>query len=635
MHRYNLLIRTIWKLGFLNVITVIIHRLKLKTGFYALREDNALDRIEPLFVLKQEIKQLLANQHPILNCCDKEAILEANNLLEGNIRLFFYQPYKTTSPPGWFHFAENSTKVHFSKQKINATPGHDIKLTWDLSRFQWLMVFARAFKLTQQNKYLVAMNSWCMDWLENNPVNYSVNWSCGQECAIRLINTLNATHLLSTDLKSFTGLQSLVIAHLKRIEKTINYSIAQDNNHGTSEAAGLYIGAAWLESQFELHSDNMYLAKRLKKRGQKLLENRIKKLVGDDGGFSMSSTNYHRVVLNTVAIVEFWRKKLNLDQFPEVYLQKCRAMCQWLFKLTDETTGLAPNMGANDGSNPFIMQLTLDYRDYRPSIQFAMYHFFNALAYPSDSLIDESLHCFSLSTSNYNVLPQPKITEVLENSGIVIFKPLDNNHTHAFLKFPVSSFRPYQADMFHFDLWIKGINVISDAGSYSYNAKDENIQDYFCSIKAHNTIQIDEKEPMIKLSPFLMGNWPEMIPDHGLRKRNNVLVWQGSFNWPCGAVHQREIYYDTCKWVVKDNVTGAKKNITLRWRLPEAPWALKDLTVSHAEWSLSIREQNNQLIHVSIEDSLISNYYNNFQNTSLLLARIESQEANFVTEISI
>ena len=38
----------------------------------------------------------------------------------------------------------------------------------------------------------------------------------------------------------------LVYIHLKRIESTISYAIAQDNNHGTSEAAALFIGGSWL-----------------------------------------------------------------------------------------------------------------------------------------------------------------------------------------------------------------------------------------------------------------------------------------------------------------------------------------------------------------------------------------------------
>ncbi len=38
------------------------------------------------------------------------------------------------------------------------------------------------------------------------------------------------------------GLKDFIYQHLERISANICYAIAQDNNHGTSEAAALFIG---------------------------------------------------------------------------------------------------------------------------------------------------------------------------------------------------------------------------------------------------------------------------------------------------------------------------------------------------------------------------------------------------------
>ena len=40
----------------------------------------------------------------------------------------------------------------------------------------------------------------------------------------------------------------MITLHLVRIAATLPYAIAQDNNHGTSEAAALFIGGAWLDA---------------------------------------------------------------------------------------------------------------------------------------------------------------------------------------------------------------------------------------------------------------------------------------------------------------------------------------------------------------------------------------------------
>ncbi len=630
MNKYAVYILTVWKLGVLNVLTVLVHRLKLKFGYFCRQKQNNLNVMEQLYVVNEQNN--FSKEREKLS---KSVLSLTEDLLNGKFLLFFHQLYQTTSPPNWFYHLEYSKKDHWSKQKINSLPGHDIKLTWELSRFQWLPLFALAYKLTDESKYLSSMNLWCADWISNNPVNFSVNWSCGQECAIRIINTLNATHILNGKLLHLYALQKFVIVHLKRIEPAISYSIAQDNNHGISEAAGLYIGAAWLESQSGLNQENIKFAKRLKRKGQRLLENRIQKLVGEDGGFAMSSTNYHRVVLNTVAIVEFWRKNLNLPPFSSSYQTKCKALCNWLFKLTDSNSGGVPNLGANDGSNPFIIQTVLDYNDFRPAIQFAVYHFFNALAYIHNPSINEPLQHFDIPTTNISLYSFAKKCEVLASSGIVVFKPSGSDSSHALLKFPVNRFRPYQADMFHFDLWTKGVNILSDAGSYSYAAEDVVIQDYFSSIKAHNTIQIDEVEPMIRLSPFLLGQWPKMTLNESLNEPNGSFSWKGSFNWPSGASHQREVHCLNNKWIIKDRVRGARKNITLRWRLHQSDWVLNDNIVSNSELTISIKELNGNLVTSSIEDSFNSRYYNAIQTSPMLVVKAESKEVNFLTEIFI
>ena len=77
------------------------------------------------------------------------------------------------------------------------------------------------------------------------------------------------------------------MAHLRRIAPTIRYAIAQDNNHGTSEAAALFIGGTWLALLGEP------AGRRWAVRGRRWLEDRAGRLIGVDGSFSQYSLNYH------------------------------------------------------------------------------------------------------------------------------------------------------------------------------------------------------------------------------------------------------------------------------------------------------------------------------------------------------
>ena len=69
--------------------------------------------------------------------------------------------------------------------------------------------------------------------------------------------------------------------------------------------------------------------------------------------------------------------------------------------------------------------------------------------------------------------------------------------------------RPAQCDLFHFDVFHNGINLLRDGGTYSYNC-EEPWQNYFKSAAAHNTIQFDNHDQMPQISRFLYGKWPKL-----------------------------------------------------------------------------------------------------------------------------
>ena len=187
---------------------------------------------------------------------------------------------------------------------------------------------------------------------------------CGQEASIRVINLACGSLILDHENQTLKGIQQLIEMHLKRISPTINYAISQDNNHGTSEAAALFVGGSWLSSLG--HKSGT----RWEKIGRKWLENRVDKLFGDDGSFSQYSINYHRLALDTLSFAEIWRQNLNRRRFSDQFYKKSSAATFWLYQLVSPENGFGPNIGANDGAR--LLQLTnSSFRDHRPSVQLA------------------------------------------------------------------------------------------------------------------------------------------------------------------------------------------------------------------------------------------------------------------------
>ena len=259
----------------------------------------------------------------------------------------------------------------------------DIKLIWELSRLDWVLA------LTQQachgdKESFVKLNAWLADWCTHNPPYKGPNWKCGQEASIRVMHLAMVALMLEQVRTAAPDLLDLVRLHLQRIAPTVQYAMAQDNNHGTSEAAALFMGGSWLAAL------GLAAGERWARTGRHWLENRAARLIGPQGSFSQYSLNYHRVMLDTFCMTEVWRRHLGLPAFSERLQSRALAATEWLRHMVNPANGDGPNIGANDGAR--LLQLSdTPYRDHRPTVQLAMALFAGNRAYTQPGPWDHAL----------------------------------------------------------------------------------------------------------------------------------------------------------------------------------------------------------------------------------------------------
>lgn len=616
----------VYKLGVLNVIRNLGHKIGLWLGYYKARYPVKHEEEYSSLIVFPENKKLHFLPHGDLV---ENFQKDIQGLLEGRIKLFFSQEVEFVDEPAWFYHAYGQDNSHWSESKLNETCGEDVKITWDISRFHWMQQLACAFNTFEDKKFLKLMDKWFLSWSRENPNNQGVNWACGQECSIRIIHILNASQIVNGSIFDKEVLAHIVFNHATRINATISYAISQDNNHGVTEAAALFICGAWLLKNSDVTEA---VAKKIMSTGKNTLESRVQKLVMKDGGFSMYSTNYHRVLLNTLSIVEMWRKELDQPEFSDSYIKKCRAAISWLYLLVDECTGETINLGTNDGSNPFIVQST-DYRDYRPSIQFASVLILNQRAYEDSICINEPLFWLNINLSQPLVKPCLIQSKVLKPSGIVALFGEDISliETTLFIKYPNYDFRPGQSDALHIDFWYNGKNIFRDVGSYSYNSVIDEDK-YFSSIRAHNTIQVDNFEPMTKVGPFLRANWSEMTSIGEIAMDENSLSWCGQYNIKPGTSHMRRVMFSGSTWEVVDQVVGASKVIVLRWHLSPGVWIRAGNVFSCG--NIKIELSSNEKITIELCQGLESRYYNDYAVIPVIEASVYAHSAAISTEIS-
>ncbi|MDD2272294.1 MAG: alginate lyase family protein [Desulfuromonadaceae bacterium] len=560
-------LKTYWKLGITSVAHVAAYRAACKSGLYQRLLPIRAWNGGSLFFSPEP------SSVPVISPESRDTLLErAEALLNGNLCYFSVEMKQVGSPPDWLldPFSGNRLLPGGHWSKLNEFSAADIKTVWEASRFEWVPLLARAWRVSGDRRYIDALNQWMHDWVLRNPVNSGPNWKCGQEASIRTVNLMLGSFLLGTHRSPSPPLVALIKFHCSRIRPTIQYAVAQNNNHGTSEAAALYLGGSWLLGADPLISIALRRqAQQWRDLGRTLLEERVMHLIAPDGSFSQYSVNYHRVLVDTLCQVEAWRQEYDDKPFSRSYTERCQAAVEWLAQVTDVDTGDAPNMGANDGARLYDLSCT-EYRDFRPSVQLASLLFNNCRKYGSGTW-DEPLRWWWKETSE-NTLNADRVSEIHKNGGDVV---LHNADSHALIRFASFRFRPSHADCLHFDLWHNGQNILRDGGTYSYNT-DPQLLDYFSGSRSHNTVQFDGRNQMPRLGRFLFGDWLSMSECGGIEKYNGFVSWTGAYYDRQKAWHRRTVTVKDACWKIIDEIDGFKECAVLRWRLLPDRWQLED-----------------------------------------------------------
>lgn len=556
--------KTAMQLGVMNLVRVIAYRVGIKLGLSTVRR---LSSNTPQGVFFAE-------------CTGSNVELAAPSNWEEEARLFSYWAFPVFhTPPDW-HTSPITGESFAQPERdwwlisdFSSSVG-DIKLIWELSRFDWVLAFAQHAK-AGNNEALDRLNLWINDWCKKNPPYKGPNWKCGQEASIRVMHLSMAALILGQTKVSEQRLIDLIELHLKRIAPTVSYAMAQDNNHGTSEAAALFIGGSWLD---ELgRPEGAYWAA----IGRKWLENRAERLIGEDGSFSQYSLNYHRVMLDTYSMIEVWRRHWGLSSFSALLQKRIQAAAHWLNAMINQWNGDGPNIGANDGAR--LLQLTnTAYRDYRPSVQLATVLFSGAKAYSDEGDWDQSLHWLGQELPK-NELPAPE-SEVFNSGGFVI---LCDEDVKVVLRYPRFRFRPSQADALHLDLWLQERNVLRDAGTYSYNT-DAKWLNYFPGTEGHNTVQFDGRDQMPRLSRFLFGDWLKTCVFKPISKLDGGQEFTAGYKDRRGAEHVRKVMLSNGILRITDEISGFSQKAVLRWRLESGDWKFDKNTVTNGSISIQV-----------------------------------------------
>ena len=254
------------------------------------------------------------------------------------------------------------SKTYFEDIEIPYGKG-DIKIPWELSRFQHIPTLGKAYgicqKLRTENKqknpakYASEFMNQIEHWIDNNPVEFGVNWTCPMDVAIRAVNWIfgfyffiNAKEIPD---KFWIKFLRILFLHGRFIRR--NLEIGYDDrdkritsNHYLSDIVGLiFLGIFFKDAQ----------------EGKAWLNFGVKELIGEmefqihpDGTDFESSIPYHRLVLElfvTSAIL----CQLNGIELSQKFWERLEKMFGFVMYYTKPDGG-APQIGDNDSGRVWI-----------------------------------------------------------------------------------------------------------------------------------------------------------------------------------------------------------------------------------------------------------------------------------------
>jgi len=444
--------------------------------------------------------------------------------------------------------------------------GWDIKMVWELSRFQYAIPLALAFYKTGEEKYLKKWQELILDWIEKDPVYFGPNWINTMEVAIRACNWIFSWEIIVAKYKHNRGnkikkeflekfLGSL-IEHGRFIYKNLEYAPIRSNHYLSNIVGLVYLGIMFPEFKE---------SRKWLKKGLRALEEEMKLQVYNDGVDYELSISYHRYVTelflwagrlckenNINLSLEFWEKLEKIVEFSKYYTKP---------------NGLAPQIGDSDDARMHIVWE--DFYNWKKRNHFTLFKLYQ-MVFKSNEILQQAqeIKSKSFSESGLYIMRDKDFYLITGRNKCCYGK--GGSHIHN--------------DILSFELSMLGNDFIIDPGTYVYTS-DLKARNRFRKTRAHNTVIIDNQEQNpISKDPFYIEQIGELTINQW-KADNEDIILEAEHNCyerlRCSVVHNRMFSFNKKERVlcIKDKFKG-RGDHELEWNFHLSPetkiWVKED-----------------------------------------------------------
>jgi len=444
--------------------------------------------------------------------------------------------------------------------------GSDARVLWEINRFTQLVTLARAYTVTNDERFSMEIFAQLASWREQNPLGLGPNWACAMEVALRAMNLLATFTLIkrSPELNEETLalLLQMFDQHGAHIRRNLEFSYISTSNHYLSDVTGLL----WLGIMLP----ELEAASEWREFGLRETLREMDKQVLDDGADAEASTGYHRFVLE-LFLYSFIAARANRIELEERYWKKLRAMLDYICAYL-RPDGRAPLVGDTDSGQvlPFCKRAADDHA-YVLALGAALFgepRFKQAAgnmpeellwvlgeegvkAYESLPEISDGTASRAFKDAGTYILREDDLYLLFNASGNGLFGRGSHGHNDA-LSLEVSAC---------------GTSFIADPGTYVYSA-DLHERQLFRSTACHSTVEVDgvEQNTTDVTLPFVMGDeaHPRVLSWESTPEHDIVVAEHDGYKRLAQPIqHRRTVRFLKRErlWIVEDSLSGEGEHV--------------------------------------------------------------------------
>jgi len=531
-------------------------------------------RVSRFFFSPEDVPTLLATMRERFPSATDQTINRADSICNHEFDLLGYERLNYGPKIDWHWDAVHKKKAPFRPwfeiRYLNFDEVGDSKITWELNRHQHFVTLAKAYRLTEEERFAKEIFRQWADWHDANPYPIGINWASSLEVAFRSLSWLWTWRLLdgssSVPRNFVSDLHRALSVNGRHIEKYLS-TYFSPNTHLLGEGVALFF--------LGVLCPDLPRALRWRTRGWEVVLQEAKRQVRPDGMHFEQSTYYHVYALDFFLHARMLASA-NGVPIPEELDQTIEKMLDFLATLAH--AGLPPRLGDDHGGRLFDPSRNQAEHLLDPLAIGAAVFGRADLKAAAGVAREETLWLLGLQglTRFDQLQPELRALRSVSYRESGIFVMADSLPAKEQLVIDAGPQGSGSAGHGHADalsvcLAVDGYELLCDPGTYCYVSSDDS-RNAFRGTAAHNTLRIDEQDQAAPAGPFSWESLTETeVECWNESKASDFFqgTHKGYTRLPGTPVHRRTVFHlKSGLWLVHDLAAGTGEHaLDLYWHL--------------------------------------------------------------------